>query len=105
MLAAFIDFKKVYDRVDRSKLWSCLEGAGLTGRIVEFLWAAYKECKCDVKVGDMVRESFNVVKGLRQGCVLSPVLFSLHINSLVIRLREAEIGVECRGHRICHGAL
>ena len=37
MLAAFIDFKKIYDRVDRSKLWSCLEGAGLTGRIVEFL--------------------------------------------------------------------
>ena len=60
---------------------------------MEFLWAAYKECKCEVKVGDMVRESFDVVKGLRQRCV-SPVLFSLYINSLVSRLREAGIGVE-----------
>ena len=39
ILAAFIDFKNAYDRVDRSKLWSCLEGAGL-GRLVEFLKAA-----------------------------------------------------------------
>ena len=39
MLAAFIAFKNAYDRVDRSKLWSCLEGARL-GRLVEFLKAA-----------------------------------------------------------------
>ena len=94
------DFKKAYDTVHRIKLWSCLEGAGLEGRMVEFLRAAYQECKCQVKVGDMVSESFDVVKGLRQGCVLSPVLFSLYINSLVNRLREAGIGVEGRGQRI-----
>ena len=67
---------------------------------VEFSRAAYQECKCQVKVGDMVSESFDVVKGLRQGCVLSPVLFFLYINSLVNRLREAGIGVEGRGQRI-----
>ena len=48
----------------------------------------------------MLSESFDVVKGLRQGCVLSPVHFSLYTNSLVDRLREAGIGVECRGQRI-----
>ena len=29
MFASFIDFKKAYDRVDRGKLWRCLEGMGL----------------------------------------------------------------------------
>ena len=66
MLAAFIDFKKAYARVDHIKLWSCLEGAGLEERKVEFLKAAYQECKCEVKVGDMVSGSFDVVKGLRK---------------------------------------
>ena len=37
MLAAFIDFKKPYDRIDRSKLWRCLKGAGLKGRMMYFL--------------------------------------------------------------------
>ena len=96
MFAAFIDFKKAYDRVDRSKLWGCLEGFGLEGRMVGFLGAAYMECKCEVKVGDMVSESFGVGKGLRQGNVLSPMLFSLYINSLIDRLRGAEIEVKCK---------
>ena len=69
--------------------------------MVDFLRAAYnyKECKSEVKVWAMGSESFDV--GLRQGYVLSPVLFSLYINSLVDRIsREAGIGVECRGQRI-----
>ena len=41
MFAAFIDFKKAYDRVNRSKLWDCLEGMGMGSRMVEFLKAAY----------------------------------------------------------------
>ena len=34
--------------------------------------------------------------GLRQGCILSLLLFSLYINSLVTKLKEAEVGVKCR---------
>ena len=77
-----------------------LEGAGLKGRMVDILRAAYKECKCEVKVGDMVSELFDVVKSLRQGCILSPVLCSLYINSLVDKVREEGIRVECRSQRI-----
>ena len=35
-IPAFIDFKKAYDRVDQSKLWSCLENKGLNGRLTDF---------------------------------------------------------------------
>ena len=34
--------------------------------------------------------------GLRQSCVLLPLLFSLYINSLVEKLKAAGVGVECR---------
>ncbi len=40
---------------------------------------------------------FEVNVGLRQGCVLSPLLFLLYINGLVKELKEASCGVECGG--------
>ena len=41
-----------------------------------------------------------MVCGLRQGCILSPLLISLYINSLFSKLKEAEVGVMCRGQLI-----
>ena len=45
-------------------------------------------------------EAFGVTCGLRHGCVLSLLLFSLYINSLVEKVRVAGVGVECRGQII-----
>ena len=37
-----IDFSKAYDKVDRRKLWSCLEGLGINGKFLHFLKALYE---------------------------------------------------------------
>ena len=78
--------------VDRNKLWRCLEDLGLQGRLTEFLRAAYTELKCEVKVGEKYSEPFSVENGLRQGCILSPLLFSLYINSLIVDMKMARMG-------------
>ena len=52
---------------------------------------------CEVKVGVELSVPFAMSCGLRQGCILSPLLFPLHINLLVTKLKEAEIGVKCGG--------
>ena len=100
MFAAFIDFRKAYDRVDRAKMWQCLEGMGFSGRVTDFIRATYKDMSGEVKVGEVLSEPFGMTCGLRQGCVLSPLLFSLYINSLVEKLKAAGVGVECRGRLV-----
>ena len=45
-------------------------------------------------------DSFAITRGLRQGCFLSPLLFSLYINSLVEKLRGVGVGVECWGRMV-----
>ena len=100
MFATFIDFRKAYDRVDRSKLWQCLRDSGFCGRALSFLQAAYRSLSCEVRIDSLLSESFTVSRGLRQGCILSPLLFSLYINSLVEKLRGAGVGVECGGQKV-----
>ena len=98
MMTAFIDFSKAYDRIDRGKLWKCLQSIGLNGKFLSFLQSLYDGTSCLVKVGDRRnRGLINVDVGLRQGCVLSPLLFSLYINSLVEQLKSTRCGIECAG--------
>ena len=41
MMIAFIDFSKAYDKVDRDKLWKCLEKLGVNNKFLRFLQSLY----------------------------------------------------------------
>ena len=53
-----------------------------------------------MRVYDKLSEEFGVGTGLRQGCVLSPLLFSLYINGVVKRLHKGKCGVQCGGEMV-----
>ena len=97
MVAAFIDFRKAYDRVDRMKLWDCLGQYGIGGHFLMFLKGLYNGSMSQVRINNRLGKEFAVSRGLRQGCVLSPLLFSLYINSLVSELKRRDCGVLCGG--------
>ena len=73
---------------------------GVSGKFLSFLQSLYAGTSCRAKVGDRQSEVLNVNVGLRQGCVLSLVLFSLYINSLVVQLKSASCGIKCAGEII-----
>ena len=100
MFASFVDFKEAYDRVDQGELWGCLKRMGIGGRALAFLKAAYTNLSCEVKVGTGHSDPFEVPFGLMRGCILSPLLVSLFINSVVTRLKEVEVGAKCGGKLI-----
>ena len=72
-------------------MWWCLEQLGINGRFLSFLKVLYQSSSCRVKVQDRLSEEFGVGIGLRQGCVLSPLLFSLYINGVVTRLHVRSV--------------
>jgi hypothetical protein len=89
---AFIDVRKAYDRVWRDGLWKRLWEAGVKGKMWRVLRALYKEVKSCVMVDGELSEWFETLVGVRQGCVLSPVLYSLFINGFAKFLKEKSVG-------------
>ena len=74
-----------------------MEQLGVNGRFLSFLKALYQDSSW---VQDRLSEEFGVGIGLRQGCVLSPLLFSLYINGVLIRLHDEKCGVQCGGDMV-----
>lgn len=91
----FVDFSKAYDRIDRNKLWTKLMGYGLEGHLLQAIMQIYSKVECCVKLGHMNSLSpwFEVNTGLKQGCLISPLLFSIYINDLVSTLNNVGLGV------------
>lgn len=91
---AFIDFKKAYDWVNRNLLFTKLESLGISSKMLNALYSIYNKVQACVKLNGNLTEWFEVTSGLKQGCVLSPLLFNIFINSLVDDVKRLNIGVK-----------
>ncbi len=90
----FVDFSKAYDRINRPFLWQKLSAMGLSEKMVSALQVLYSEVECCVKINGFNSDWFSVNTGLKQGCLVSPVLFNLYINDLVDVINRTNKGVE-----------
>ena len=90
---AFVDFSKAYDTINRELLWRKLRSYGIDGKMFRSLYSIYDNVKCAVKINDFKTDWFNVRSGLKQGCVLSTLLFNLYINNLSDVLSKLNKGI------------
>ena len=53
-----------------------------------------------VKVNNDLTDWFEIQNGVKQGCILSPTLFSMFINDLAEDINTAELGVQCKENMV-----
>ena len=80
--ACFIDFKKAFDSVWHQGLLFKLLKNKIDGKLYSLIKSLYSNSKCAVKMSNTRSNFFPYYKGVRQGCILSPLLFNLYINEL-----------------------
>lgn len=82
LYAFFVDFKTAFDHVQRNLLFYKLAQKGLSFKFLRMIRALYENTTTCVWNGDKVSESFETKYGIKQGCNISPLLFSLFIDDL-----------------------
>ena len=81
----FIDLAKAYDSVDRVLLWEVLARFGVPPRMIRVIRMFHDGMRARVQLDDRDFSAwFNVCQGLRQGCVLSPLLFNIFFAAVII---------------------
>ena len=74
-LVAFLDYSAAFDSVDRGALWGLLKISGIPAIFITLIKNCYNASKCRVRAYGELSEGFEVTTGVRQGDVLSPILF------------------------------
>ena len=86
----FVDFKKAYDSVPHEALLYKLRKMGISGKVYAFIEKLYANSTLVVNVNDHTSEPVPLLRGLRQGCPLSPILFSIFINDILPLMDEKQ---------------
>ena len=87
-----IQATKAFDKVSYKVLFDILLKKNVCPRIVNLLYYMYSNQLCHVKWGDETSASFSISNGVKQGGVISPLLFSLYIDELFLLLKQSGIG-------------
>ena len=99
----FIDFKQAFDSVWQKGLWQVLRNFGIPEDLIQLLEDLYRKTVSAVRIDGELTEWFKVIVGVRQGCNLSPYVFNLILEAMmmeVLKNENDEIGVSLYGQKV-----
>ena len=100
----YLDMSKAYDRTWRDGVWKRLLEVGVRGKMWRVVKDMYRTVSSRVVLDSGVTDAFDTEEGLRQGSVLSPLLFSIFLADVIDEWRRRGIGVRV-GRRTVGGLL
>ena len=84
LYVCFIDLTKAYYFVDRTLLWTVLARFGVPQNMISIIRQFHGGMRACVRLDDRVCSRwFAVEQGLRQGCVLAPLLFNVFFAAVI----------------------
>ena len=92
----FIDYAKAFDCVDHNKLRKILKDMGIPDHVICLLRNLYAGQEATDRTGHETTDLFQIGKGVRQGCILSPCLFNLYAEYLMRNAGLEETELESR---------
>ena len=90
IFSCFVDFSKAFDTIPRDILLKKLLSHNINGKVFNIIRNIYINDTARIKIENRCTEPFQINKGVRQGCVLSPLLFNIFLSDLAQKLDLTE---------------
>ncbi|GFR99820.1 endonuclease-reverse transcriptase [Elysia marginata] len=84
----YTDYSKAFDSVKHNHLFKAMDLMGFPKHLIKLIAWLYSGQRATLRWDDKKCEFFNITKGVRQGCILSPHLFNIYTEQI---MREADI--------------
>lgn len=94
VLVVFLDASKAFDTVEHSILFSELLQRGVCPVVAKYLYVSYQMSKVAVKWNGKQSEFFSLNNSVKQGSVVSPILFAVCLNPLIETIRACKAGYQ-----------
>lgn len=98
-----LDASQAFDKVNYVKLFNLLMKRSVNPLVIRCLLYMYTNQSLNVKWDSYMSKSFSTSNGVKQGGVLSPILFGVYIDELLCRLSRSGYG--CKIGHLYYGAL
>jgi Reverse transcriptase (RNA-dependent DNA polymerase) len=85
LLVNFINFRKAFDCIHRMSVWFNLRCYGLPEKVFKVIQSVYKDSRCTVRADGEGGDWFQIITGVRQSCVFSPLIFFLVMNWIILK--------------------
>ena len=90
----FIDFEKAFDSISREVLWKLLRHYGMPDKMVTIIRVLYEGFSAQVVHNGQRTQPFNMRTGVRQGCLLSPLLFLVALDWVTRAAFDRKRGIQ-----------
>ena len=87
-----LDASKAFDRIEYVRLFTLLRLRNMCPLVLRLIINMYISQRMQVRFGTAMSSHFSISNGVKQGGVLSPILFTIYIDNLIIQLRKFNIG-------------
>ena len=95
----FIDFKKAFDRVWHAALWATMKKYNFSTNLIQVIKNLYNKATGAVLFNSSTGDWFRTTVGVRQGCLLSPILFNIFLERITLDALDYHEGTVSIGGR------